>query len=75
MYSVGTRPYKLDIFEDKLFVSLSAQKTVMVKRFDKFGRFGVNGTILYQGEQQRAPDIVVLQENKHPRISKSLTFH
>ncbi|XP_034243195.1 prolow-density lipoprotein receptor-related protein 1 isoform X1 [Thrips palmi] len=65
----GTRPYKIDVFEDKLFVSLSAQKTVMVKRLDKFGRFGVNGTVLYQGEQQRAPDIVVLQENKHPRTS------
>lgn len=63
----GVKPYKMDLFEDKIFVSMSAQNSVMVKRFDKFGRFGLNGATIYQGEQQRAPDIVVLQENKHPR--------
>lgn len=55
------------MFEDKLFVSLVAKKSVMVKQLDKFGRTGFNGTVLYQGEQQRAPGIVVLQENRHPR--------
>ncbi|XP_052130857.1 prolow-density lipoprotein receptor-related protein 1 isoform X2 [Frankliniella occidentalis] len=66
-FSQGVRPYKMDLFEDKIFISMSTPTAVMVKRYDKFGRFDLNGTILYQGEQQRAPDLVVLQENKHPR--------
>lgn len=44
----------------------------MVKQLDKFGRTGFNGTVLYQGEQQRAPGIVVLQENRHPRQGNML---
>lgn len=59
------RPFKLDVFEDSLYVT--TYHTHHIIGMDKFGR--QNGTYLVQS-LPRVSDIIIVQENKQDKTSK-----
>ncbi|KAH1001198.1 hypothetical protein HUJ04_013441 [Dendroctonus ponderosae] len=60
----GIRPYKLEVFEDSLFITTYQKHDVI--RMNKFG----TGDVVYLGRGlTRISDILILQENKRPKLN------
>lgn len=59
------KPYKLEVFEDTIYVSTYHTHNIM--RMDKFGK--KNSTYLVQG-LPRLSDILIVQENKQDKTRK-----
>ncbi|CAH1165542.1 unnamed protein product [Phyllotreta striolata] len=60
------RPYKIDVFEDNLYVATHDKHDIL--RMNKFGRG--NATYLVRG-LTRISDILILQENKHAKMNNT----
>lgn len=63
------KPYKLEVFEDNLYVS-----TYQTNNIIKLNKFGHGDLIYLMRGMNRASDILIVQENKQTKNSKFLSM-
>jgi hypothetical protein len=65
----GEKPYKIEVFEDNLYVSTYQSNNII-----KLNKFGYGDLIYLMRGLNRASDILIVQENKQTKNSKFISM-